>query len=76
MVGWWMVLEVLVVQHLLGLLVVRWLLEEMKERKSHFQKRLDHPHQRSEYQKTTHSSKSTDTTHLRRSTTRRMLFPD
>merc|ERR1712055_453357 len=26
MVGWWMVLEVLVVQHLLGLLVVRWLL--------------------------------------------------
>merc|ERR1712136_633534 len=50
--------------------------EEMKERKSHFQKRLDHPHQRSEYQKPTHSSKSSDTTHLRRSTTRRMLFPD
>merc|ERR1712042_388621 len=48
--------------------------EEMKER-SHFQKK-DHPHQRSEYQKTTHSSKSTDTTHPRRSMMRRLSSPN
>merc|ERR1712072_134503 len=44
--------------------------EEMKER-SHFQRRKVHPHQRSEYQRTTHSSKSTDTTPARRSMMRR-----
>merc|ERR1712142_1135852 len=49
--------------------------EEMKE-KNHFQMRKDHPHQKSEYQKTTHSSKSTDTTHPRRSMTRRLSSPN